>query len=65
MGSKEMTVYSNAGFRVVTLICGIAVRGRDGVILDRYGAGEIEQAVETADHMAQMQGCYASVSAGD
>jgi hypothetical protein len=63
MGSKEMKVYASAGYRVVALVCGFEVKGQDGRVLDR--CTEVEQAIETVDHMAQMQGCYASVSAGD
>jgi len=52
---REMVVYQRDGFRIVTLIAGFLVRGKDGAILDRYKAHELEEAVQTLDEMVERQ----------
>jgi len=63
MGQPEsLTVYRNGRYSIVPLLFGLAVKRQDGTEMGRYRVHEVEQAVEAVDHMAQLEGEFASVS---
>jgi ABC-type transporter lipoprotein component MlaA len=56
----SMLVYRTGQYRVLPLITGFVVRDGFGRVL--YRTGDVEVAVQTADEMAQADGCFDAVA---
>jgi hypothetical protein len=56
---QKQIIYNRQGYTVEAVVTSVLVRGRDGAVLFRFKGHEVEEAIETADEIAEREGVAA------